>query len=99
VIRHVVCLTWKEGTPRSAIDAARLEVLALPDKIPEIRRLSVGHDLGFADDNADLAIVADFDDAAAWQVYQQHPEHVRVLRDVLRPILASRQAVQLSEED
>lgn len=56
MIRHFVCLTWKEGTPRRVVDAARLEVLALPDKIPEIRRLSVGHDLGLADDNADLAI-------------------------------------------
>jgi hypothetical protein len=44
--------------------------------------------------NADFAIVADFDDVDAWRVYQDDPEHQRVIAELIRPHLAVRSAAQ-----
>jgi len=94
VLRHVVCLTWKPGTPAADVEAVGAALVALPDTIPEIRAYRVGTDLGLVEGNADFGIVADFDDADAWRIYQAHPEHVRIITELIRPHLAARTAVQ-----
>ena len=53
-----------------------------------------GPDLRIADGNADAGYVALFDDYAGWKAYQEHPEHIRVAREHLGPILATRHATQ-----
>jgi hypothetical protein len=94
MLRHVVCLTWTEGATPDAIDAAARALAALPAQIPELRGFAIGRDLGLAAGNADFAIVADFDDAAGWRRYQEHPAHQAVLVERLRPIIAARAAAQ-----
>jgi hypothetical protein len=91
-----VCLTWKPGTAPAAIEAVAAGLAALPAAIPELGSYRFGADLGLIDGNADFAIVGDFPDAAAWRRYQEHPEHQRVLAEQIRPILASRTAVQFA---
>lgn len=94
MFRHVVLLKWKP----EATSAQRAEVQAaierLPSVIGTIRAYSVGTDVDVTDGNYDLAVVADFDDAAGYEVYRDDAEHQRVIRDLIRPILASRAAVQ-----
>jgi hypothetical protein len=94
MFRHVVLLRF---TPESSAeeragvgDALR----TLPSHIPEIRAYSVGEDVGETDGNYNLAVVADFDDAAGYVVYRDNDVHQRIIRDLIRPILASRAAVQ-----
>jgi stress responsive alpha/beta barrel protein len=94
MLRHVVCLTWKPGTAPAAVEAVQAALEALPGLIPEIRAYAVGTDLGLADGNAGFGIVADFEDAGAWRTYQAHPEHVRVITELIRPHLEARTAVQ-----
>jgi hypothetical protein len=95
VLRHVVCLTWNEGATPAAVAAVADALAELPALIPELRAYSIGPDVGLAPGNADFAIVADFDDADGWRRYQAHPAHQAVLVERIRPILASRVAVQL----
>ena len=94
MLRHVVCLTWKPGTAAGDVEAVRAALVALPATIPEIRAYRVGTDLGLVEGNADFGVVADFDDADAWRIYQSHPEHVRIITELIRPHLAARTAVQ-----
>lgn len=94
MIRHVVALTWADDTTDADVAAVRAGLAALPDQIPEIRAYTFGSDLGALDANAHFAIVADFDDVDAWQRYQRHPAHQAVLTDRIRPLVASRAAVQ-----
>ena len=61
---------------------------------PEIRRYQFGRDAGLMDDNFDFAIVADFDSREDWRVYWEHPEHVRIIQETLRPVIAGRVAAQ-----
>jgi len=94
-LRHVNLLTWKEGTTHNDIEALGRQLLKMRDQIPEVRALSYGPDLGLMDGNVDFAIVEDFDDADSFQRYVAHPAHDRMIKEYLRPILASRHAIQL----
>ena len=94
MFRHVVLLRWTtEATAeqRSHVDAGLAE---LPSLIPEIRDYKFGTDVQVSEGNFDLAIVADFDDVEKYLVYRDHPDHVVLIRDRMKPILAERVAVQ-----
>ncbi|HZP30051.1 MAG TPA: Dabb family protein [Acidimicrobiia bacterium] len=94
MLRHVVCLTWKDGTPTEAVAAVEAALAALPGRIPQIRAYSYGRDVALAPANAQFAIVADFEDADAWRAYQADEEHQRIVRELIRPHLATRTGVQ-----
>jgi len=95
MLRHVVCLHLRADAPAEAVDGLRAALAALPRQIPEIRAYTFGPDVGLASDNADFAVVADFDDADAWQRYQTHPAHVAVVQQHVQPHFERRHAVQL----
>ena len=98
MLRHVVCLTWTEDATPEAVAAVEAALAELPARIPELRAYRFGGDAGLVSGNADFAVVADFDDADGWRRYMEHPAHQAVLVDRIRPILASRVAVQLQIE-
>lgn len=94
MLRHVNLLTWKEGTTQAGIEALGAELVRMRDEIPEVRALYFGPDLGLLEGNVDFAILEDFDDAEAFRRYAAHPAHARMVTELLRPLLASRQAIQ-----
>ncbi len=71
-IRHVVLFRWKPGfDPTEWLTLMR----GLPDRIPQIKNLSVGPDVLGADRSFDAAIVADFDRIEDVAAYTDHPAH------------------------
>ena len=95
-LHHINLLGWKDGTTQAAVDELRGELQRMAGAIPEVRTLSYGPDLGLMDGNADFVITEEFDDADAFRRYLAHPAHERMVRDFLRPILASRHAIQFT---
>ena len=94
MIRHIVLLRW---TPESTPDqhqAVLDELGALPAAISAIARYRLGTDLGLADGNASLSVIADFASVSDYEVYRDHPEHQRVIAERIKPILAARSALQ-----
>lgn len=61
---------------------------ALPERIPQLRSMSVGSDVLGGPASHDVAIVADFDDLAGLDAYTRHPAHAEVLR-ISAPVKAS----------
>ena len=95
MFRHVVMLRWNESATAEERAAVPDALRSLPPVIPEIRSYDVGVDAGLAPEgNSDLVVVADFDDVAGYVVYRDHPVHQDVIARLIRPILASRAAVQ-----
>jgi uncharacterized protein with GYD domain len=95
MFRHVVLLTWNDTATAAERQAVVDGLTALPAAIPEIRSYQVGVDAGLAPvGNSDLVVVADFDDQAGYMAYRDHPVHQDVIARCIRPILASRAAVQ-----
>ncbi|MER7505085.1 Dabb family protein [Nonomuraea pusilla] len=95
MIRHIVLFTWTDGATDEQKAAVADELRALIGVIPEIRSFTVGHDAGINQGNHDFAVVADFDSVDDYLVYRDHPRHQEVIAQRIKPILASRAAVQL----
>lgn len=95
---HVVTFVWNDDTADEAvsdIDAALRAFIADAD-LPGLRSWTGGVDAGLAQGNAQYAVVAVFDDVDAFATYRDHPEHRRVITDLIVPRLASRSAVQFA---
>jgi hypothetical protein len=94
VFRHVVLLRWIADATEEQRSHVTSGLAELPGLIPEIRDYRFGADAHMSEGNFDLAIVADFDDVDAYLVYRDHPDHVSLIKERIRPILADRAAVQ-----
>ena len=77
-------------------DVPSAELRKLPGAIPQLRSYTVGPDAGINQGNHDYAVVADFDNVDDYLVYRDHPQHQEVIAKHIKPILATRAAVQLS---
>ena len=68
---------------------AVLDGLAMmPSAMDFIRRYEFGRDVGSLDVSYDLALVADFDSEEDYRRYAANPDHVKVIEERIRPILA-----------
>ena len=91
--RHVVLLAC-EGADDAKIDALVDALRTLPAEIPELRSYVVGRDAGISPGNLTVAVVADFDDEAGYLAYRDNPTHIRVIEEIVKPIVTTRTAVQ-----
>jgi hypothetical protein len=93
-IRHVAMFRWNDGTRPSDVEqlASALDILATV--VRGLESLEHGPDLAVRTGNADYAVVAALADREALLGYFQHPEHLRIIAEVLAPILESKDAVQ-----
>jgi hypothetical protein len=94
VLRHVVLLHLVPDRAAGAVDAIVEALRALPARIPELRSYEVAVDAGLDGSNADIVVLATFDDEAGFVAYRDHPQHRAVIEEHLRPVLASRSALQ-----
>ena len=94
MLRHVVLFTWSDA----ADDERRATTLAalrrLPEEVGGMTSFAVGPDVGVREGNAHTALVADFPDVEAWRRYADHPVHLQIINEHVRPWLAARSAVQ-----
>ena len=87
--------TWTEDQ-RSAVEAALGE---LPTVVPTIRSYHFGSDIGVNEGNFDFVVVADFDDVEGFLTYRDHPQHQRVIAELIAPHIETRHAVQFELRD
>jgi len=95
MFRHVVLFRWIDGTTSEQVDAVARGLRALVDVIPEIASYECGPDLGVSDGTWDFAVVAGFADQADWLTYRDHPAHLAVIAEHIKPFLAERASAQL----
>ena len=82
MIKHIVM--WKlleQAEGNSKVENARLAKVrleALNGKVPGLLKLEVGMDFSCSDSSFDLILYSEFEDRAALERYQQHPEHQAV---------------------
>ena len=94
MFRHTVLLKLSDDATEEHKAAIREALAALPAAIPEIEAYTIGTNAGDRPDNYDIAVIGDFADKAAYQVYAEHPAHVGAIQEHIAPILAGRAAVQ-----
>lgn len=90
MVRQIVLMRWTaDATERSKRQVADA-LLALKGAIPGVLDVRLGHDIGVRSDNFDFAVSVDFDSREDYLLYREHPEHQRVVREVIRPVMAER---------
>ena len=92
--RHVALFKLKPTTTDEQRQALIDHLRGLATEIGSVRSLSVGADAQLADDNYECVLVADFDDEPGYLVYRDHPLHVSVIEQYVRPVMAARAAIQ-----
>lgn len=95
-LRHCVLGRFTEVATAEQKEKMFDELRGLPSKIPEISSLVCGPDAGLSAGNHSFALNVEFNSDADYQVYATHPDHIKVINEFIKPILApgSRTAVQ-----
>ncbi|MET8046343.1 Dabb family protein [Streptosporangium sp. NPDC005286] len=94
MFRHVVLFTWAQEATDEQRGRVATELGKLPEAITEIRSYTLGTDAGVNPGNHQFAVVADFDSVDDYLVYRDHPLHQAVIAEHIKPIVASRAAIQ-----
>ena len=75
MLRHIVLVNFKAEATAEERAGMRAVIEAFKTQIPELRSLTCGENIGKGPNHHDLAIVADFDDWAAFRRYIESPAH------------------------
>ncbi len=98
MIMHLALFTWREGTTREDIARVEAELSRMPSVVPALHEYHFGPNLGLRPGTADFAVCAILPQAEL-STYLDHPEHQRVVREVISPLLAARAAVQVEHQN
>jgi hypothetical protein len=98
MIMHVAVFTWRESTTSEDIAGVEASLSRMPTLIPALKEYHFGSNLGLRPGTADFAVVAVLDQAELGD-YLDHPEHQRIVREVISPLLATRTALQVEHAD
>ena len=80
MINHVVLMKFKPGVCDADIEALERILDALPNIITEIHTYEFGRDLVHSPSSYDFALTALFANLEALNRYQNHPQHLPVLK-------------------
>ena len=94
MFRHVVMFEWVDGVDSADIDSMAAALDALVSTVPEVVSYLHGPDVGISEGNFDYVIVGEFASDDDYVVYRDHPEHQRIIADLVKPHVAKRAAVQ-----
>lgn len=84
MIRHHVLIVLNDDAKHVADDIVA-ELSAYAPTCPAIRSYRVARDLGISDGAADVAVVAEFDDADGYQTYASDEGHVAIIERLIAP--------------
>jgi len=88
MIEHIVLFRWREEASQEAVDRAVAELRKLKGKIPGIVDLSCGANFSDRANGYTHGLVVRFADRSALGAYGPHPEHQRVVQNLINPIRA-----------
>ncbi|MBA2860049.1 Dabb family protein [Methanococcus maripaludis] len=96
MIKHIVMWKLKENDKdNDKFENAKLiknKLESLKGVIPEIKYIEVGIDSKKFENNYDVVLVSEFDSFEALDVYQKHPEHLKV-GEFVKSVAETRTAV------
>jgi len=88
MIEHIVLFRWTETASKEAVENVITELRGLKSKIPGIVDLSCGANFCDRAKGYTHGLVVRFKDRASLDAYGPHPEHQRVVQNLIKPIAA-----------
>ncbi|MGI8723233.1 MAG: Dabb family protein [Geodermatophilaceae bacterium] len=95
VILHLVTFSWRRDVTNDDVVSVIEGLSSLPAQIPELLSYRFGPDLGLREGNADFAVAAVLESPDSLPAYLDHVEHQRIVTEIIAPLVATRQAVQI----
>lgn len=92
---HIVNFKWKEHTTEADVAQLTTALRALAPGLPGVDSYRCGPDVSRTPDSYDYAAVGVFADRDHFVAYRDHPEHQRILKELILPHLDDRVLVQL----
>jgi hypothetical protein len=96
MLHHVVTFTLKPDAPADQVERITAAINALAGELPEVRSMAVGADLGLREGNASFGLAAQFDDVDGFKAYADHPEHIRIIQELIGPWITERHPLQFT---
>lgn len=93
MIEHIVLFRFKPETSQETKVSIQREIKALRSLIPGILDLSMGPNFCERSQGYEYGLVIRFADRPSLDSYQVHPEHQRIVKDLIKPALADILAV------
>lgn len=94
MIKHIVMWKIKDNNDSSSkINVAhqiKSELEALNGQIQGVLRLEVGIDFLKSEASYDVVLYSEFESKEALDHYQNHPLHIKVANDTIKPMITSR---------
>ena len=94
MIRHVVMFKFRDDADEAQRQAVHDAIATMPEATGVTEAYTIGADLGLAEGNFDFAVVGDYADQDAYLTYRDHPEHQRIVFDIIRHAITDRAAIQ-----
>ncbi|TDI48316.1 MAG: Dabb family protein [Acidobacteria bacterium] len=92
MLHHFVLLRLKADITPQQTDAFINEAREVLGPIQGVQNLRVGFGLGVKSERSyPIALIMDFEDEAALEAYQVHPEHQRFVKEIVGPIQDDKQ--------
>jgi Stress responsive A/B Barrel Domain len=95
MIMNVTTFKWLPGTTDDQVAALTRALDTFAALVPQLRSYRHGPNLRLRPGTVDYAVVSTLDAAEDLACYLDHPEHLRIGAEILKPMLESRQAVQM----
>lgn len=87
MFHHVVLYRLKQGVTLERVRAAREALAALCETLPGVEHFSVVQNVAVDNGGYTLALLSLFENRGAYDIFNRHPEHVRVCRELLNPVV------------
>lgn len=94
MFRHIVMFRWAADASDERRARVLRELARLGTLIRGLGVLQVATDAGLVAGNFDVVVTVDFADPDGYLAYAQHPEHLRVIAEHIKPAVSARSAIQ-----
>lgn len=94
-LTHIVTFKWKSPDQSARAAAAADALRAFVATLDGVESYLCGSDIGLAPSSYDFAVVGTFTTRSDFENYRDHPQHRRIIREQIVPILSDRTVVQL----
>ncbi len=89
---HIVTFKWNDGFSGEPVAAALGELIP---RLDGVQNYLCGNDIGMSPGTYDFAVVGIFDSREHFLAYRDHPEHQRILKELIGPNLVDKTFVQI----
>lgn len=94
MLRHIVLLTFKRDATETRLESWRTAAREMCETSPEVLSYTLGSNIGTGPNHFDAALVADFEDIAAFRRYIGSRVHKAYVEDHARHVVDSIAAIQ-----